>query len=185
MNPAMKSREINCSDLHTFVEFGKIVQSSKYDIFDASLTENLSVSQKMTTDFYKGVSKTMEERMKDPRCLLDADALASHVSIVSLSETTPGDQTQTGTTKTRKGKKKGGVSRKSADTSKAGASSASNLKESATESKSSAMSGTSMSVTGTAAGGSSEWVSQKVEFVKSEIPETMNKAFRIIERLLT
>jgi ribulose kinase len=47
------------------------------------------------------------------------------------------------------------------------------------------MSGTSMSVTGTAAGGSSEWVSQKVEFVKSEIPETMNKAFRIIERLLT
>jgi len=85
----------------------------------------------------------MEDRMKDPRCLLDADALASHVSIVSLSETTPGDGTQTGTTK-RKAKKKAGASRKSGGTSGANASS-SNIKESATESKTSAMSGTSMS----------------------------------------
>jgi hypothetical protein len=139
----------------------------------------------MTADFYKGVSKTMEDRMKDPRCLLDADALASHVSIVSLSETTPVDGTQTGTTK-RRGKKKAGVSRKSGGTSKADGSTT-NLNASATESKTSAMSGTSMSQTGTGVVGSStgEWASQKVEFVKTEVPETMNKAFRIIERLLT
>jgi hypothetical protein len=143
MNPAMKSREINCSDLHTFVEYGKIVQSSQYDIYDSQKTEIQSVPQKMTADFYKGVSKTMDDRMKDPRCLLDADALASHVSIVSLTETTPGDGTQTGNTK-RRGKKKAGASRKSGGTSKMDAST-SNLKESATESKTSAMSGTSMS----------------------------------------
>lgn len=35
----------------------------------------------------------MVERMKDPRCLIDAEALASHVSIVSLSDTkVPGEE---------------------------------------------------------------------------------------------
>ena len=38
----------------------------------------------MTTDFYNGIHRTMVDRMKDPRCLIDAEALASHMSIVSL-----------------------------------------------------------------------------------------------------
>ena len=39
----------------------------------------------MTHDFYSSINRTMVERMKDPRCLIDADALASHVSIESVT----------------------------------------------------------------------------------------------------
>jgi len=35
-NYTMKSREINCTDLHTFVEHPVFVQASNYDIDDAS-----------------------------------------------------------------------------------------------------------------------------------------------------
>jgi hypothetical protein len=44
----------------------------------------------------------MEERIKDPRCLIDAEALASHVSVVSMSMSQPAE---TGKTGTRKGKR--------------------------------------------------------------------------------
>jgi len=57
----------------------------------------------------------MVDRMKDPRCLIDAEALASHVSIVSLSETNqPGEET--GTKKRRK-KGDGSTSRKEENSS--------------------------------------------------------------------
>ena len=36
MNQTMKAREVNCSDLHTFVEHPVWVQANQYDIADAS-----------------------------------------------------------------------------------------------------------------------------------------------------
>lgn len=58
----------------------------------------------MTNGFYESIQRTMTERMKDPRCLIDAEALASHVSIVSLSDSKApgGTETQTGTRTRRK-----------------------------------------------------------------------------------
>jgi len=38
----LKSREINCTDLHTFIEHPVFVQASNYDIDDASKQENIS-----------------------------------------------------------------------------------------------------------------------------------------------
>jgi hypothetical protein len=109
MNYTLKSREINCTDLHTFIEHPVFVQASNYDIDDASKQENIGEAQKMTNGFYESIQRTMTERMKDPRCLIDAEALASHVSIVSHSESKPpGGETQTGTrTRKKKGKPDG------------------------------------------------------------------------------
>lgn len=125
MNYTLKSREINCTDLHTFIEHPVFVQASNYDIDDASKQENVGEAQKMTNGFYESIARTMTERMKDPRCLIDAEALASHVSIVSLSESKPpGTSAQTGT-KTRKNKAGGSKSGATGEQS-----SASQLKES-------------------------------------------------------
>lgn len=54
----------------------------------------------MTNDFYSSIARTMADRMKDPRCLIDAEALASHISIVS------GADNENETTKTKKPRKK-------------------------------------------------------------------------------
>lgn len=106
MNHAMKSREINCTDLHTFVEHPVWVQATNYDIDDSAKQEAVSAAQKMTTEFYNSIQKTMDERMKDPRCLIDAESLASHVSIISASAETKGVGGGE-TTLTKKKKKKG------------------------------------------------------------------------------
>jgi len=75
--------------------------------------------------------------MKDPRCLIDAEALASHVSIVSASESKPMDgATETGQpTRKRKAKPTGSKSGNTQEQS-----SASQLKESQSQSETSKMS---------------------------------------------
>jgi hypothetical protein len=45
----------------------------------------MSVPQKMNIDFYKSIKKTQDDSLKKGGCLLDADALASHVSIAPPS----------------------------------------------------------------------------------------------------
>lgn len=55
MNQTMKSREVNCTDLHTFVEHPVWVQANQYDIADASKQEAVSAAQKMTHDFYSSI----------------------------------------------------------------------------------------------------------------------------------
>lgn len=80
----------------------------------------------------------MTERMKDPRCLIDAEALASHVSIVSASESKPAEGA---TTKTRR--RKGGESGRSGTDKPGMESSSSKAEESAAGT--SKMSNTSMS----------------------------------------
>ena len=169
MNQTMKSREVNCTDLHTFVEHPVWVQVTNYDIDDAGKLESVSAAQRMTQDFYSSISRTISERIKDPRCLIDAEALASHVSIMSAEpKSTLGDVTQT-----KKPKKKGAgestAAKKSGDTTKLGESSAAGATDSATE-----KSQTSMSATGMGAVSSDTmFKSAKAEYVDVELPDTM------------
>ena len=55
MNCTMKSREINCTDLHTFVDHPVMVMATNYDIADASKLHAVSAAEKMTADFYNGI----------------------------------------------------------------------------------------------------------------------------------
>jgi len=83
------------------------VQASNWDIDDARQLADVSLAQKMTTDFYNGIQRTMDEKIKDPRCLIDAEALASHVTMYTSPEVQSGAQNGETDSKTRKGKKKG------------------------------------------------------------------------------
>lgn len=179
----MKHREIYCTDLHTFVEHPVPIRASPWSIDDAAKEEKKTEFEKMNEGFYNGIQATMDERIKDPRCLIDAEALASHVSVVSMSVSQPAGETGT---KTRRGKKAGATSSKRSN-SKMAESSQSGLKESNSESQGSKMSNTSTSITGTGAPGSSTeaWPSQKAVYVDLELPETIKRAIIIIERLLT
>jgi len=130
MNQTMKAREVNCTDIHTFVEHPVWVQANPYDIMDASKMESVSAAQKMTTEFYNSIHRTMAERMKDPRCLIDAEALASHVSIYSGKDEKKDPDSGVPVKKPKK-KKEGDKS--SANASKANVESKSEMSESATE----------------------------------------------------
>jgi len=112
----------------------------------------------------------MEEKLKHPQCLMDAEGLASHMSMHT---------TKSSNSKSGKG-------------SKINATSRSQLKESTMKSQTSdKLSATSMSNTQTQ-GISSETVkgdfaadAKNVEYVQQDLPETMLNAIRIIERLVT
>jgi hypothetical protein len=125
----------------------------------------------------------MTECLKDPKALIDAEALASHVSV--RSEAAGVDpKNKSGTNSSKSGAKD----------SKKMKSSQSNLNQSVGRSQTSdKLSGTSMSQTGTGTqaissetvAGDFAQIAKRVEYVDTELPDTMMKAIKIIERLLT
>jgi hypothetical protein len=60
----------------------------------------------MNDDFYRGISSTQSESMKGGGGLLDADALASHISIYPASQAT---ESNTNVVKSRQGKRARGT----------------------------------------------------------------------------
>jgi hypothetical protein len=70
----------------------------------------------MNEDFYKGIQKVQDDSMKNGGGLLDADALASHISIYPESSVA---NSNTNVVKSRQGKRKAGESKKDGETSKA------------------------------------------------------------------
>jgi len=181
MNLALKSREIQNKG---FVHENKDTQATKWEIEDARKQKTQKESERMEAEYLKTIDEIMTERLKHPQCLIDADALASHVSVRSLDNTAA--------TKTAGVNKSGTNSSKSGGKSSKMKSSQSNLKESVNKSQTSdKLSGTSMSQTQTNAISSETVVgdyaniTKKVEYVEVTLPDSMMKAVRIVERLLT
>lgn len=130
------------------------------------------------------VDDLITEKLKNPHCLIDAEALASHISIM----TTQSGQAP-GVTGSKTGANKSGTT--SSNSNKNKKNSSSQLQASTNKSQTS-ISGTSMSQTQTnaisseTALGDFNSVPKNVEYTtNSELPDTMMKAIRIIERLLT
>lgn len=126
----------------------------------------------------------MNDCLKDPKALLNAEALASHVSTATESQNVNAKH-KSGTNSSKSGAGKGSNKMKSSQ---------SNLNQSVNKSNASdTLSGTDLSGTGTATNAiSSETVAgefanmaKNVQYVETELPESMMKAIRIIERLLT
>jgi hypothetical protein len=76
------------------------VQATNWDIDDASKTEELSDAVKLKQEYDKSIDSIMIEKLKTPNCLIDAEALASHVSIV----TSKSNQEKVGKSGTTSGK---------------------------------------------------------------------------------
>jgi hypothetical protein len=163
----------------------KEYQTTTFDIDDENKAIRPTYEQQQKMEFDSEVQKIMEEKLKNPNCLINADELASHISIMTTKSGDQGGKTkQSGTTSSnsRSGK---GASKSKINSSQ------SNLKESTNKSATSdKLSGTSASQSQTNAVSSETQgdygtIKKSAEFVNEELPETMIQAVRIIERLLT
>ena len=120
----------------------------------------------------------MSEKLKHPNSLFDAEALASHISIMTSQS-----DIKTG--------KSGGTNKK---LNMKSSQSQSGVKDSKNESETSSVSGSMVKTnqfstdTGAGTGGGGDFGNIKakdIQYSKEELPDSMMKAIRIIERLLT
>lgn len=133
------------------------------------------------------VDDLITEKLKNPNCLIDAEALASHISIV----TTQSGQAQGGKGANKSGSTSSNSQNKTSKEAAGGKVNSSSQLQQSTNKSQNSMSGTSMSQTQTnaisseTAVGDFAAVPKNVEYVDADLPDTMMKAIRIIERLLT
>lgn len=66
-----------------FVKESKEVTASRADIDDASKEEKITNAKKQENEYLKSIDSIMTEKLKNPNNLFDAEALASHISIVT------------------------------------------------------------------------------------------------------
>jgi hypothetical protein len=85
MNPTQKTREI---DFQGFTQESKILQATNWDIDDASRQEKISESKRMETEYQNTINEILLERSKHPAAFIDAEGLASHISIYSETNMT-------------------------------------------------------------------------------------------------
>lgn len=80
INLTQKTREVSFRGFDTAV---KDPQATNWDIDDASKQKRITEGERMQNDYEKTIDEIMTEKLKHPQALIDAEALASHVSIVS------------------------------------------------------------------------------------------------------
>ena len=91
MNLTLKSKEIAKPK---FEQESKDLQATNWDIDDASKQKLISEAKKQQLQYGQMVEELIQEKLKNPNCLIDAEALASHVSIVtSQSQAVGGSKT--------------------------------------------------------------------------------------------
>lgn len=144
--------------------------------------QKITDARKQQIDYNQQVNDVLIEKLKNPNCLIPAEAGFSHISIAtSNSKTNPPNPKKTGAS--------GGTNSSNSKVSNSKKTST-QLKESTNKSNSD-KSATSMSNTQTnaisseTAVGEFAQVLKNVEYVDADLPDTMMKAVRIIERLLT
>lgn len=66
-----------------FSQESKEVTASNWDIDDASKQQKITDSKMQEINYLKSIDEIMSEKLKQPNSLFDAEALASHISIVT------------------------------------------------------------------------------------------------------
>ena len=101
MNLTLKSKEIAKPK---FEQESKDLQATNWDIDDASKTKLVSEAKKQQIQYGQMIEDLIQEKLKNPNCLIDAEALASHISIVtSQSQAVGGSKTGAGGTHNKSG----------------------------------------------------------------------------------
>lgn len=80
LNLTLKSKEI---PKPKFEQESKDLQATNWDIDDASKQQRISDAKKQQISYGQMVDDLITEKLKNPNCLIDAEALASHISIVT------------------------------------------------------------------------------------------------------
>ncbi len=87
LNLTLKSKEILRPK---FEQEPKDIQASNWDIDDASKQKLVSEAKKQQLQYGQMVDDLISEKLKNPNCLIDAEALASHISIMTTQSGQPG-----------------------------------------------------------------------------------------------
>ena len=108
LNLTLKAKEIVKPK---FEQVSKDLQATNWDIDDASKQKLVSEAKKQQIQYLQLVDDIMTEKLKNPHCLIDAEALASHISIMTTqSGQAPGGQgskaNKSGTTSSHSNKNK-------------------------------------------------------------------------------
>ena len=135
LNLTLKSKEI---PKPKFEQESKDLQATNWDIDDASKQQRVSEAKKQQIQYTQMVDDLIAEKLKNPNCLIDAEALASHISIVNAQSGFP--------VKPPAANKSGSTSSNSQNKTGGKVNSSSQLQASTNKSQNS-MSGTSMSQT--------------------------------------
>ena len=85
LNLTQKSKALN---FQGFTQETKDVTASKADIDDASKEEKITNAKRQELAYLKSIDDIMAEKLKNPNSLFDAEALASHISIVTSQSAT-------------------------------------------------------------------------------------------------
>lgn len=160
--------------------------SSNWEIADARNQKDLTESQKQEMKYLKSIEDIMSENLKTPDCLFDAEQLASHISIVTTQSGTQPDRSGGGAGVSMSNSSRG--TRRRAKGSNVQASSGAQEKSEMSSSIGGTMNKTSTNqfTTDTGAQGDFGNVRAKdIQYADEEVPDSMMKAIKIIERLLT
>ena len=177
LNLAQKTKQEN---FQGFTQESKEVTASNWDIDDASKQEKITEQKKQEINYYKSIETFMTEKLKQPNSLFDAEALASHISIVT-SKSNDIKAGKSGSNSTKSGQKS-----KMKSSAKMGESR--NESEEPSSSISGSVSKTQTNQFSTETGQVGDFANVKakdIKYVEEELPDSMMRAIRIIERLLT
>lgn len=163
------------------------VQVNNYEIEEENRKIREDDGAKMVRIYEKSIEDIMNEKLNNPRALIDSEELASHISIYSQASTNPGN-------KNAANKNESGTSGRSSKNKTSGKDGDGTAKESDTKSglsdKLSSSSTTQQQIGGHSktSGFPDSNIPTKMEFVEGETTydaTSMLKAIKIIERLLT
>ena len=103
LNLTQKLKEIHYKG---FTQESKELQATNWDIDDASKQQRISDAKKQQLEYITSIDDIMTEKLKNPNCLIDAEALASHISIATTKsgQTKPADKSGTTSSNSNKGK---------------------------------------------------------------------------------
>ena len=88
LNPAKKEK------VHHFEGFKQVVESensSNWEIAEAQHQKDLKDYEEAENQYKKSIEDIMNENLKTPDCLFDAESLATHISIVTTQSGTKGE----------------------------------------------------------------------------------------------
>ena len=77
------TQKVKSQNYKGFIQENKEVTASRADIDDASKEEKITNAKKQENAYLKSINDIMADKLKNPNSLFDAEALASHISIVT------------------------------------------------------------------------------------------------------
>ena len=191
LNLTQKSKDIAPDKI--FMLKDENYQINNYEIEEENRKEREDEGTLMVREYEKSIDLIMNDKLSDPRALIDSEELASHISIYSQTTTqngkVPGNKSGSKSGASRSSNKRNPSSKQEGESTSKSIVKASDTKSGLSD-KLSSSSNTQqqMGITSKTSGLPDSTIPNQINYVESEKTfdqESMLKAIKIIERLLT